>query len=192
MSFSIKKLERPELIELRKNIVPIVYNQYRTYSGRDLITSDHDNLRNRRKDLFQLNLGIFDGTKLVGWSDGFQLMDVIYYMRDSGIHPDYRRKGLYSMLLKEVLKETQKAGFLELESRHNMDNNPIIIAKLKEGFFISGTEQSPFYGPTVKLSYFHHSKVKSADNFSCAICYYFSYSYPKFLFTSRFQIIKSS
>ncbi len=108
------------------------------------------------KGVFRLRLGVFYGDTFVGWSTGNQENSDTYYMRNSAIFEEHRRKGLYSALLEESVRRILAAGFQRIMSRHNTDNNAVIIPKLKAGFLITGMEIDDKYGVLVNLSYYPH------------------------------------
>lgn len=60
-------------------------------------------------------------------------------------------RGLYSAWLPRVVAAAQASGFREMYSRHRVDNNAILVPKLKAGFFIAGFEIAPRWGLTVLL-----------------------------------------
>ena len=127
------------------------------------ILSDEERLqiKNLHKNLIQLirfNLCIFKGEEFCGWFTGDQYNNETFYMRNSAILPDHRRKGLYTALLFEVLERVEKMGFQVVLSRHTTTNNSIIIPKLKVGFVITSIEVSDRFGTLVHLSYFFNEK----------------------------------
>ncbi len=102
----------------------------------------------------------FDGEKPVGWSIGEMDDELTFYMRNSGLLPQYRRKGIYSAYLNILLTELKELGYERVTSHHQMNNNPVIIAKLKAGFFIIGTELDERYGAQIKLvKYLHEDRA---------------------------------
>jgi GNAT superfamily N-acetyltransferase len=105
------------------------------------------------KERLSLNYVLFDGKKLAGWTAGFQTNPNEFYMMSSAVLPKYRRKGNYTKLLKTVLDEAKKRGFQLVTSNHLATNNPVLIAKLKLGFSISGMEVSDQMGVLLKLTY---------------------------------------
>ena len=66
----------------------------------------------------------------------------------------HRRKGVYTALLSAVRDHALSQDALVLRSQHSVLNNPVIIAKLRFGFHISGLSQSAQMGTLVELS--HH------------------------------------
>ena len=105
---------------------------------------------------FRVHLGVFYKNKFVGWSWGFQHNSHTFYMCNSAVLPEHRRKGIYTYLMQEVIKITSDAGFTHIYSRHIVSNNDVIIPKLKMGFKISSLELSERFGTLVHLTYFPH------------------------------------
>lgn len=105
------------------------------------------------KGAYELNLALFYKNKFAGWCSGDQHSAEAFYMRNSAILPEHRRKGLYTALLTETLRVLTEKGFQKIYSRHNATNNPVIIPKLKAGFVISTLEVSDMFGTLVHLTY---------------------------------------
>jgi ribosomal protein S18 acetylase RimI-like enzyme len=110
--------------------------------------------------LIRLNLGIFRGEEFCGWFTGGQHDFETFYMRNSAILPEFRRRGLYTVLMLEVIKRVKDLGFQIILSRHSTTNNSIIIPKLKAGFIISAIEVSERFGTLVHLRYFFNQTRK--------------------------------
>ncbi len=119
------------------------------------------------KENYRLKLVALEGKQIVGWSFGFQdtLDSSSYFMAGSVVLPERRRQGLYSALVAKVLEITEKKGFQSVWSMHIMNNNPVLIAKLKQGFVINGFEVNTIYGALVKLTFNHSELRKKALNF---------------------------
>jgi len=71
----------------------------------------------------------------------------------------------HSTLVKNILKEVPEAAQLlteeELRAHEALKSNwkpPVLIAKLRAGFVISGFELSDIMGSLVQLTYFHSSE----------------------------------
>lgn len=103
---------------------------------------------------YSLHLGVFYKDEFVGWHYGRQDSATSFYMQNSGILPDHRRKGLYTEIVKRVLQITTELGFQGIWSRHNTTNNDVIIPKLKMGFVITTIEVTDIFGALVHLHYF--------------------------------------
>jgi GNAT superfamily N-acetyltransferase len=111
-------------------------------------------LRERLGAPYTLNLGIYRGDELAGWSFGWQESAEKYYMTNTGIFPQHQGKGIYSALLPRILDILRGEGFQIVTSRHTATNNRVLVPKLKAGFIISGFEISDVFGLLVHLSYF--------------------------------------
>ena len=103
---------------------------------------------------YTLNLALCYKGDFVGWSAGHQESAETFYMRNSAILPEHRRKGLYTALLSRTVEELKEKGFQKIYSRHNATNNDVIIPKLKYGFTIASLEISDMFGVLVHLVYF--------------------------------------
>jgi ribosomal protein S18 acetylase RimI-like enzyme len=99
-----------------------------------------------------LRIGAFEKDRLVGWTyarpDGVHLQ-----MVNSGVAADHRRQGIYSRLVELTIDHAIARGYVAILSRHAANNNAVLIAKLRRGFFVSGFEYSEVYGPLVRLTY---------------------------------------
>ena len=111
-------------------------------------------LAGRMGDLFYLRLGVFHLDKQVGWSFGAQIDRGKFYMINSAIFPEHRKKGLYSSLLNCAVEVVTKQGFQLITSSHIATNSAIFVAKLKAGFIITGFELSDIFGLMVNLTYY--------------------------------------
>lgn len=109
---------------------------------------------------FKINLALYYKNKFVGWSWGFQETPTVFYMCNSAVFESHRKKGLYTCLMKEMLKRASSKGFAKIYSRHIITNNDILISKLKQGFKITSFELSDAFGTMVHLTYFP-SKIKN-------------------------------
>lgn len=129
----------------------------------DLLLSDSErdqtkNLRTYMGNPLVLRYGLFRGKNFAGWHIGDQKSGMEFYMRNSAVLPEYRRKGLYSELLQYVVKDLTEKGFQTITSRHTAVNNAVIIPKLKLGFVITGMELSDLFGTLVNLTYYSNPK----------------------------------
>lgn len=102
----------------------------------------------------RINLGMFKGEEFVGWCWGFQESAMTFYMCNSAILPEHRKKGLYTRLMNEMIKRVTEHGFQEIYSRHTATNNAVIIPKLKAGFVITTMEVTDVFGVLIHLNYF--------------------------------------
>lgn len=103
-------------------------------------------------------LVVKDGDKIIGWSFGIQRTYQDFYMVNAAVFPEYRRRGIYTELMRRAVEYITDLGFQRIYSRHKMSNNEIIIPKLKFGFVITGFEVGDVFGNLVELSYYTNSK----------------------------------
>jgi ribosomal protein S18 acetylase RimI-like enzyme len=100
-----------------------------------------------------LRICAFRGDSLVGWTFGRPEAANHFDMINSGVAPAERRQGVYSELTRLVIEHARSRGYVSILSRHAANNNAVIVAKLKLGFFVSGFEYSEIYGPLVRLTF---------------------------------------
>lgn len=122
-------------------------------------------LGSRTRDKFELRLAVYHKGEFAGWSHGYQESAHTYYMANSAVSPALRRAGVYSELIKKTLDITREAGFQTVSSHHLLNNNAVIIAKLKMGFVIRGIELDPVHGLLLKLNYHHNELLNKAVRF---------------------------
>jgi ribosomal protein S18 acetylase RimI-like enzyme len=99
----------------------------------------------------QVRVGAFDGERLVGWTHAFLAPGGLLYVSNSAVHPEYRRQGLYTRLVAAIEDEARALQCLRVESHHRAANAAVLIAKLKAGYVVTGTEFSTEMGLLVKL-----------------------------------------
>jgi predicted N-acetyltransferase YhbS len=120
-----------------------------------------ENVKRLRKNLdnrIELYFGAFDcNDNFVGWSWGFQESSVSFYMANSAVLKNHRRKGVYSSLLRTMVKKVMEEGFQVVTSRHNATNNSVLIPKLKANFIIAKMELDDIFGVLVHLHYYANS-----------------------------------
>lgn len=117
-----------------------------------------DALASRLSDAWALRLVVereSDGA-LAGWHTGLQQTWDSFYMMNSAVLPEHRRKGIYAALLDRVVERVRAEGFQAIRSNHRATNNPVLIAKLKAGFHISGMKTTDIFGLLVELTRFLH------------------------------------
>lgn len=90
---------------------------------------------------------------LVGWTRGHRRGTGEFHMLNSGVANTARRKGVYSALVSAVLGHAASQGYAKVTSRHAASNTPVLIAKMRLGFQVSGFEYSEVYGPLVQLTF---------------------------------------
>ena len=164
----IKKLSSDEFYPLFRKLRPELFTDTLWYSSREVRTeheqSQIDNLLKGLQDVWCLHLGLYEGEQLIGWSSSFAKKANELYMMNSAVFPEHRRKGYYTLLVKEVLKEAKLAGFQVVTSSHVCTNNDVIIPKLKADFKVTGMEVSDEFGILVNLTYFiNETRGKAMD-----------------------------
>ncbi len=97
-------------------------------------------------------LGAYSGDELVGWSCGWMERGQVFYMANSGVIASRRRQGIYQSLLGAIRELASSEGAVALRSQHSVLNNPVLIAKLRAGFHVSGLSQSAQMGTLVELT----------------------------------------
>ena len=100
-----------------------------------------------------LRLGAYSGNELVGWTFGWFQRGRGFYMANSAVLPEFRRRSVYSSLVKATIESTARDGAISVRSRHVAGNNAVLIAKLKLGFHITGSEYSEELGLLIRLCY---------------------------------------
>jgi ribosomal protein S18 acetylase RimI-like enzyme len=124
--------------------------------------------KNKLKDLFRLQagyrltLGAFFNGEFAGWHFGHQATEDTYFMRNSAVLPDFRRKRIYERILQATLEKVTAAGFQKITSDHHPSNTAVLIAKLKVGFWISGVHVDDRFGTLVDLVWYPHQVRRDA------------------------------
>lgn len=104
----------------------------------------------------------YDGATAVGWSAGRMTGASEFMMDVTGLHPDYQGKGIYTAFLRLYLPYLRDIGYERVVSFHSPTNRGVLIAKLKAGFIIGGTEFREHAGATVKLvNYLHADRYEA-------------------------------
>jgi GNAT superfamily N-acetyltransferase len=96
-------------------------------------------------------MAAFDGERFVGCSSGWFEFGGNFYIGLSAVDPAYRRQGIYSRLLRAMELAVRDRGGLLISSQHVATNSPVLIAKLKLGYVIAGTEYVEPMGLLVRL-----------------------------------------
>lgn len=165
--YEIKEIQTEEFAKLWEKPGKIFFNDSSLFYNSKIVHSKKElNQFKKLRQLFKcetqirINLALYYKNKFVGWSWGFQEQPTVFYMCNSAIFEQHRRKGLYTCLMKEMLKRATSKGFAKIYSRHIITNNDILIAKLKQGFKITNFELSEAFGTMVHLTYFS-ARVKN-------------------------------
>lgn len=100
------------------------------------------------------------GGKVIGWCEGEMDDFETFYMRNTGILPDYQNKGIYTEFLKIFEKYIFSLGYARISSHHSPTNASVLSLKLKAGFVIVGQEIHERWGVLIKLVKFSSKKRK--------------------------------
>ena len=92
----------------------------------------------------------------IGWSFGVMIDPSTFFMSWTGILVEYQRRGIYTAFLKLFLPYLHALGYERVTSNHMLNNRPVIIAKLKTGFYIEGIVLDERFGAQVALVYLFH------------------------------------
>lgn len=100
----------------------------------------------------RVRIAAFDGERFVGCSSGwFEFGSGNFYIGISAVDPAYRRQGLYTRMLNQIESTVRERGGLRISSQHVATNNAVLIAKLRLGYVIAGTEYDEQMGLLVRL-----------------------------------------
>ena len=90
---------------------------------------------------------------VVGWLSGEQHDWETFYLRNSGFVPSARRKGLYTSIHSDIINYLQQQGFGRVVSDHSPNNRPILLMKIKFGYYVNSVTIDERFGPHVRLVY---------------------------------------
>ena len=158
--FIVKNIDKKEFFPLFEKHRDSIFSQDHSLHFRNFLSEEENKkIKELGKDCydqpFSMNLAVFDKKEnFIGWSFGWHENATTYYMCNSATLPQYRRMGIYSVLLKKNIQILSKMGFQLIYSRHNATNNSVLIPKLKAGFIISKMEISDTFGCLVHLHYY--------------------------------------
>jgi RimJ/RimL family protein N-acetyltransferase len=163
--FTLRAMTQEEFQPLWDKHYPAVFgNKARLRLGMIFSDTERANMENLAKYFGSplcLRLGLFDRDRFVGWHLGDQKSREEFYMRNTGILPDYQGQGLYGKMLRVIRDHLTELGFQVISSKHHTTNNRVIIPKLKIGFVITGMEVSDKFGTMVRLEYFTNAKRRA-------------------------------
>jgi GNAT superfamily N-acetyltransferase len=151
----IRQLEAFDKAEMDTLLEPIFGDDARNRYMRALIGAEaadreralHDTLPKPER----IRLGAFDGERFVGCSSGWFEFACNFYMGVSAIAPEYRQQGIYTRMLNTIETAVRERGGLSISSQHVATNKAVLIAKLKLGYVIAGTEYNEQMGLLVRL-----------------------------------------
>lgn len=115
------------------------------------VTARHDALRESLPKPERLRIGAFDGDELVSYTTGWFEVGGRSYIGSSAVHAAYRGRGIYARLMRELEAAVRERGGLVISSQHVATNNAVLIAKLRLGYVIVGTEYVDQMGLLVRL-----------------------------------------
>lgn len=95
----------------------------------------------------------YDGEDVAGWSYGEMHDPETYFMSNSAILPDYRRRGIYSCYLSHFIGYLKALGYERITSNHQPNNRAVLMAKLKAGFVLSGMILDERWSAQVQMTY---------------------------------------
>ena len=158
-NYKIKKMPSKEFHALWTKHKLEVFEEDHSYSLWDMLSEEEvskaNELRKHISNKVEICLGVFDESEnFVGWSWGFQDSSTSFYMANSAILKEHRRKGLYSRLVDEMINLATELGFQLIYSRHCATNNSVIIPKLKAGFIISKIEMDDIFGVLIHRHFY--------------------------------------
>ncbi len=159
LNYTIREMCEPEFTPLFEKHAKVVFEGDHSYSVQNLLSETEkknmDSLNELMGSPYKLYLGVFNKeNEFVGWSWGSQENRSTFYMVNSGILHEHRRKGLYGELVKCCVEILSNKGFQLIYSRHCATNNDVIIPKLKAGFIISKMEIDDRFGVLVHLHFY--------------------------------------
>jgi ribosomal protein S18 acetylase RimI-like enzyme len=99
----------------------------------------------------RIRVAAFAGELLVGVSSGWFEPGGNFYIGLSAVDPAHRRQGIYSRLLQKIEAVVRERGGVVITSQHVATNHAVLIAKLKLGYVIAGTEYVEPMGLLVRL-----------------------------------------
>lgn len=157
--YCIKEIPEEEFMPLWENHRLKLFDENSPlYRLRDHFSTEEErnwqNLKSLMGNPFRLCLGVYKDNEFVGWAYGYQENATRFYMCNSAILPEHRRKGLYTRLLHAVIERVTQMGFQEIYSNHKATNNAILIPKLTAGFKITGFSVKDTFGVLVTLTLF--------------------------------------
>ncbi|WP_127717185.1 GNAT family N-acetyltransferase [Halobacteriovorax sp. HLS] len=167
MNYEIRELSHSEFMPLYSQYKDIVFEEDHSFVLWDLLSKKElESITSlKMEDGQRIYLALFTSeNEFVGWSWGFQENPTTFYMCNSAVLEDHRRKGQYSALVERFISLLSQKGYQLVYSRHCCTNNAVIIPKLKHGFIISKMEVDDKFGVLIHLHYyFNKTRRKIMD-----------------------------
>ena len=98
----------------------------------------------------------------IGWFFGYMEDEDTFFIDTFGLVPAFRRRGIYSAFLRQLIAYLKAIGYERLTTSHGPNNRAALIADLKVGFDIVGIELHESHGPWVKTAYHLHEDRRQA------------------------------
>ena len=145
----LEAFEEPAFSELTKTVL----GRLGVVELRAMLPDDDEAVAARGASLKQatLRLGLMHEGAMVGWSFSFQQQRDTLFTASSGVLAEHRRHGLYTALTTTVVEWARERGYHDVRSSHMATNNPVLIAKLKLGFRITGMRMSAPMGTLLDM-----------------------------------------
>lgn len=83
-------------------------------------------------------------------------------MQNSAVLETFRKRGLYSNILKFVITRLAEEGFQVITSSHHGNNAAVLVPKLKQGFIITGTQFHERFKFLIELKYIYNEDRRRA------------------------------
>ena len=151
----IRQVDIFDEVALQAIAEPIFGDAARQQHLKDLIGPEaaqrHAALRQSLPKAERIRIGAFDGERLVGYSQGWFEPGGNFYIGSSAVERDLRRQGVYTRLLTAIEQAVRERGGITISSQHVATNNAVLIAKLRLGYVIAGTEYVDAMGLLVRL-----------------------------------------
>jgi GNAT superfamily N-acetyltransferase len=148
-TFEIRRVESFEEPAFTEMVTAVLHDPDRRAVGERLFGTG--GVRPANSGAQQVRVGAFEGAALIGWSHAWLLPGGILYVGNSGVRPDRRQQGVYTRLVAAIEAEARALGCMRVESHHRAGNSAVLIAKLKAGYSIVGTEFSAEMGLLLKM-----------------------------------------
>lgn len=156
--YRVESVSKSQYDDFRKVHEPVIFpNRFDIHVQDALASTEREAVVNLGKALgnpYEMRLGLFLNTDMIGWSYGIQTTADTFRMATTGIVAEHQRKGVYSRLLGVLAEHLKEKGFQTIFSRHYATDNQVIIPKLRFGFLISGFELTEEYGLLLRLCYY--------------------------------------
>ncbi len=155
-----KQVEMQEFFDVQDALEPIIFPENDSVKRWFSLPSERREAKKRLYTLQRMShqeaVVFYAGDTAIGYSAGRMTGASEFMMDDTGILPDYQRKGIYSAFLKLYLPYLCDIGYERVVSYHSPTNRAVLIAKLKTGFNIAAMELREHAGASVKMVYFLH------------------------------------